>query len=161
MCAAFFLLYYPNKYRDEIARACEEFSVEEDLVRGVIHTESKFRPSAVSAAGAVGLMQLMPDTAAWIAARLGYERTPDLTDPAENIRLGTAYLQYLLNKFPLTDALAAYNAGEGNVLRWQREGREEYPFPETRAYVRRVKCARAVYEKKSAVARFFSSARSY
>lgn len=145
-CVAFFCAYYPRKYSHAIGEACRAYGVEENLVRGVIHAESKYKPAAISPAGAVGLMQLMPATALWVAEMLGEPTLAlDLTDPAANIRLGTAYLGYLLKKYPLSDAIAAYNAGEGNLLKWKNEGREEYGFAETRAYVKRVLHARKIY----------------
>ncbi len=145
-CVAFLYAYFPRKYNAEIAAACREFGVEENLVRGVIHTESKFRPKARSQAGAVGLMQLMPATAVWLADRL-HEPTLalDLTHAPSNIRLGVSYLAYLLQKYPLRDALAAYNAGEGNLLKWRAEGRESYGFAETRSYVKKVLRAKKIY----------------
>ena len=139
---------YPNKYSNEIRSACREFEVDENLVRAVIRTESKYRPDAQSRAGAVGLMQLMPSTAVWIAEKIGSPQSAvKLTEPSENIRLGTAYLKYLTEKYSLADALAAYNAGEGNLLRWRSEGREEYGFKETREYVKKVLRSKKVYEK--------------
>lgn len=146
--AVFLSFYYPKKYNAEIRAACERYDVDENLVRGVIHAESKFKPRAVSGAGAVGLMQLMPSTAEWIAAQTdNADLASDLFDPAANIMLGTAYLKYLLDKFPLRDALAAYNAGEGNLIKWQAENLTEYPYKETRDYVKRVIRAKTVYEK--------------
>ena len=78
---------------------------------------------------------------------LGAQSAVKLTEPSENIRLGTAYLKYLTEKYSLADALAAYNAGEGNLLRWRSEGREEYGFKETREYVKKVLRSKKVYEK--------------
>ena len=136
--ALFLSVAYPNKYSNEIRSACREFEVD----------ESKYRPDAQSRAGAVGLMQLMPSTAVWIAEKIGSPQSAvKLTEPSENIRLGTAYLKYLTEKYSLADALAAYNAGEGNLLRWRSEGREEYGFKETREYVKKVLRSKKVYEK--------------
>lgn len=144
--AVFLQVFYPRRYEWEIAEASREFGVEEELVYAVIRTESRFRPRVQSGAGAQGLMQLMPSTAAWIAESIGESGlAADLFDSSANIRLGTAYLRYLTDKYPLSDALAAYNAGEGNLLRWRKEGREEYGFKETRAYVKKVLSARKVY----------------
>lgn len=141
-------LIYPQKYKTEITEACERYGVPESLVRAVIKTESGYRPSAVSGAGAVGLMQLMPQTAKETAMRLGDESLCEqLTDVRANITLGTAHLAYLLNKYALSDALAAYNAGEGNLLKWKAEGKTEYPFKETRDYVQKVLRAERAYRK--------------
>ena len=138
---------YPLDYAAEIDAASREFSLEPSLIRGVIRTESGYDPRAQSGAGAEGLMQLMPATARSVALMLGEPAlADDLYSPAANIRLGAAYLRYLLGKYELADALAAYNAGEGNLLRWRAEGRAEYGFAETRAYVNKVLRSRNVYK---------------
>jgi len=100
-----------------------------ELVAAVVHTESKFVPTARSGAGAVGLMQLVPRTGHWLGAS-------NLTDPAQNIMAGAKYLRYLVDRFDgnTTKAVAAYNAGEGNVRRFGGVP----PFRETRNYVNRV-----------------------
>jgi soluble lytic murein transglycosylase-like protein len=100
-----------------------------ELVAAVVHTESKFVPTARSHAGAVGLMQLVPKTGRWMGAR-------DLTNPAQNIAAGTKYLRYLSDRFDgdQEKIIAAFNAGEGNVRRFGGVP----PFRETRNYVSRV-----------------------
>lgn len=100
-----------------------------ELVAAVVHTESKFMPTARSQAGAIGLMQLVPRTGRWLGAR-------DLTNPVQNITAGAKYLKYLTDRFDGNQdkAIAAYNAGEGNVRRFGGVP----PFRETRDYVRRV-----------------------
>jgi soluble lytic murein transglycosylase-like protein len=105
-------------------------SLSPDLVRAVIQVESAWNPRALSAKGAMGLMQLMPAT----AAAYGVD---DPFDPAENVRAGVAYLRKLIDRFDgRTElALAAYNAGPGAV---ERYGREVPPYRETRNYVRRI-----------------------
>ena len=138
---------YPKKYSREIDYACDRFKVSRSLVRAVILSESGYDERAVSRAGAVGLMQLMPSTAVWIAGEIGEEELAfNLTDPQANITLGTALLAYLLSKYSVPDALAAYNAGEGNLLKWKAKG-SGYEFGETRAYVKRVVAAEKVYRK--------------
>src|SRR5712692_1962629 len=101
-----------------------------ELVAAVVNTESKFQPTARSGAGAIGLMQLVPRTGRWLGAR-------DLTNPAQNIMAGTKYLKYLTERFggDQQKAIAAYNAGEGNVRRFGGVP----PFRETRNYVQRVR----------------------
>lgn len=101
-----------------------------ELVAAVVHTESKFKPTARSGSGAVGLMQLVPRTGRWMGAQ-------DLTNPAQNITAGTKYLRYLNDRFDgdTQKAIAAYNAGEGNVRRFGGVP----PFRETRNYVSRVR----------------------
>ncbi|RPD88191.1 lytic transglycosylase domain-containing protein [Luteimonas sp. 100069] len=118
-----------NAYRDEVARAAQEHGVEEAIVRAIMHAESAFNPNALSRAGAQGLMQLMPAT----AARFG---VVNAFDPEQNIRGGVKYLAWLLKRFngDLTLAAAGYNAGEGAV---QRHGGVP-PYAETQRYVVRV-----------------------
>lgn len=116
-------------YSSEIAAAAREFGVEEAVVRAVIHAESAFNPTALSRAGAQGLMQLMPAT----ARRFGVS---DAYDASQNIRGGVQYLSWLLRRFngDLTLAAAGYNAGEGAV---DRHGGVP-PYNETQYYVKRV-----------------------
>ena len=118
------------------------------LLAAVIYAESKFDPAARSAAGAVGLMQLLPDTARGIATRTGGDRfvVDDLLDPELNVRYGSWYLRSLLDRYDddVRTALAAYHAGPGNVDAWRRKG-VGIQFPETRAYVSRVLDAQRVY----------------
>jgi len=101
-----------------------------ELVAAVVHTESKFVPTARSNRGAVGLMQLVPKTGRWLGAS-------NLNDPAQNIQAGAKYLRYLTDRFSgdQQKAIAAYNAGEGNVRRFNGVP----PFKETRNYVQRVR----------------------
>lgn len=111
-----------------IAEAAREFALDPDLIAAVIGTESAFHPLAVSPKGAQGLMQIMPET----GRELGLS---DPFDPAANIRAGSRYLKEQLLRFATPEeALAAYNAGPGNVL---KHGGVP-PFPETRNFVRRV-----------------------
>ena len=118
-----------SAYSGEIAAAAREFGVEESIVRAIIHAESAYNPTALSRAGAQGLMQLMPAT----ARRFGVS---DSYDAAQNIRGGVQYLSWLLKRFNgnLTLAAAGYNAGEGAV---DRHGGVP-PYSETQRYVQRV-----------------------
>jgi hypothetical protein len=104
--------------------AAKQHAVPAALILGVIQVESSFRPAVCSHAGACGLMQLMPRTAASLARQLKWE-DHDVSDPAFNIEAGTAYLAWLNRYFKgdLTLALAGYNAGPMRVRRWQRAGR--------------------------------------
>lgn len=117
-------------FGDAILRAGRRWGVDPLLLAAVVQAESGFDPGAVSVQGALGLMQVMPDTAAL------YRPSADLLDPRDNLEIGARYLATQLQQFdgdvPL--ALAAYNAGPGNVLRFAGIP----PFAETRAYVRRV-----------------------
>lgn len=147
---AFFIGIYafwvPKRREALICAKAEEFGVEEELVFAVIRAESNFRADAVSGAGAIGIMQLMPSTAQFMQTILG--SSGELTDPEENIRLGVGYLRYLSDRFDrLEEILAAYNAGEGTVRRWLSDPELTnsngelicIPYPETRSYVRRTK----------------------
>jgi len=118
-----------DAYKSEISSAAQQYGVEEAVVRAIIHAESAFRPNAMSHAGAQGLMQLIPGT----AARFG---VADSFDPAQNIRGGVAYLSWLMQRYKsnLTLVAAAYNAGEGAV---DRNGGVP-PYSETQRYVERV-----------------------
>lgn len=137
-----------TKYIDLILQAADEFSVPYPLIYAVIRAESDFRAGAISSVGATGLMQLMPETFRFVGEELLNEPTAPakITDPAVNIRYGTAYLSYLLSRFPaLTTALAAYNAGEKRVTEWlsdERLARDgtllQIPFQETENYVAKV-----------------------
>jgi soluble lytic murein transglycosylase-like protein len=124
------LVLNTRAYRREIEAAALDFGVDQAIVRAVIHAESAFEPHAMSAAGAQGLMQLMPAT----AIRFGVH---DAFDAAQNIRGGVQYLAWLLKHFDgnLDEALAGYNAGENAVGRYN----DVPPYPETRYYVSRVK----------------------
>ncbi len=143
--ALFFAVRYPRKYTRQIEQNCAAFDVEPALVRAVIAVESSYRPQAVSVKGALGLMQLMPATAADVAKNLGEPHLcENLTDPDCNIRLGVAHLSSLLKKYSKVDALAAYNAGEGNLKQWKQQNRE--PFPETQQYIKKVLKAERFYK---------------
>lgn len=114
-----------GRYEAWITEAAAKYDVDPNLLMAVIKCESDFNRMAVSRAGAQGLMQLMPDTARLVKVK-------DSFDPRQNIEGGTRYLKYLLDSFATTElALAAYNAGEGNV---RRHGGIP-PFKETRNYV--------------------------
>ena len=122
---------YPPRFDRIIDQHASRNKVRADLVRAVIQVESGYDPRAVSAKGALGLMQLMPQTARELGVRNPF-------DPEENIRGGTSYLRQLLERFDQDEelALAAYNAGPQAVVRY---GQRVPPYRETRNYVRKVR----------------------
>ncbi|MEO8032984.1 MAG: lytic transglycosylase domain-containing protein [Acidobacteriota bacterium] len=156
----FLKMYYPMKFEDTIRKNGKRFGVDPYLVMGLILQESYFNPKAKSRVGATGLMQLMPPTAKELARRLhGPFGTPHLENPENNIELGTAHFKDLINLFHGNTqlAIASYNAGQGNVMKWRRtapnkpmdEFLEAIPFPETRNYVKRVTLISATYRRMS------------
>lgn len=140
-------LWYPLRYQQIVRGHARNYDLDPDLLAAVIYQESKFRADARSDSGAIGLMQLLPDTAKGIALHTGGTafRVADLYNPELNVRYGAWYLRHLLNKYAdERTALAAYNAGQDNVDRWRRAGRG-IVFPETRAYVKRVEELKKIY----------------
>ncbi len=117
-------------YDDLIRKAALRYGVDPSLVHAVIRAESNYAATARSWRGARGLMQLMPQTLRTYQVRNGF-------DPTANIDAGTRHLRTLLDRYPLAQALAAYNAGEAAVLRYGGIP----PFPETRSYVARILAA--------------------
>lgn len=128
---------YLTQFKREIGQASRKHAVNSALIKAVIHAESSFRPNVVSKVGAQGLMQLMPET----AKELGVNKPFDIK---ENISGGTQYLAKLLTIFKgdISLATAAYNSGASNV---QRYGGVP-PFPETQAYVKRIKILHKRYQ---------------
>ncbi len=160
-------IFYPVKYMNHIKKYAAEYAVDPYLIMSIIKSESNFKPDAVSHKQASGLMQIIKPTAQWIADRLNltdfeYEQ---ITDPALNIKMGCYYMSYLLNLYDGNEknALAAYNAGEGNVSRWladdaySKDGVTllQIPYPETRQYITKVmnnqKIYRLLYKIRPAV----------
>jgi soluble lytic murein transglycosylase-like protein len=119
----------PSSYLEMINRSCERFGVDPSLVRAIVKVESDYNPFAISRKGAMGLMQLMPQTASDLNVKNSFS-------PHENIEGGVRYLRYLLDRYEgnLTLALAAYNSGETAVKRWGTVP----PFKETKDYVKKV-----------------------
>lgn len=156
-------LFYPLPHREVVYSMAAQYDVDPFLVFAIIRAESKYQTWAESPAGAKGLMQIMPDTAAWIAGQMKIKdfKTEDLYDPELNIRMGCWYLSQLEKEFddslPLT--VAAYNAGRGKVSNWVQSGQwqgsaqdlQDIPFPETRNYVKNVlsnyKAYHSIYDR--------------
>lgn len=147
---------YPRDYSEFVTRYAAEYGVPESIVYAVIKVESDFESNALSHAGAVGLMQLMPDTFVWLSEKLGdgYDAGM-LYDPETNIRYGVYYLSSLYREFALWNSVyAAYNAGPTRVREWSADPRYadengalvSIPFEETRNYVARVEEAVELYE---------------
>ncbi len=148
---------YPIHYQQEIARVADRYHLDPYLVAAVVRTESDYDPKAVSHAGAVGLMQLMPDTATWVTGLDAWKgpSDPALTDVNDNLELGACYLAYLTQRFAgdLLAALAAYNAGQGVVDSWLASGDHkalqfaDIRFGETKAFVQKVQHYRDLYKR--------------
>jgi soluble lytic murein transglycosylase len=152
----------PLRHDDIIRQQAADKDLDPALIAGVIFAESHFRDQT-SQAGAKGLMQLMPETADYIAEKSGGTAfvQGDLATPQVNIAYGSWYLRYLLDKYDGREALAlaAYNAGQGNVDAWLADvgargehfrAADHIPFPETRDYVKKVLAAREDYRREYA-----------
>jgi len=139
---------YPLEYEQVIRAYAEERHLDPTLVAAVIYAESRFDPNVVSDAGAVGLMQVLPETGRFIARSTGGTGfvAADLRDPDLNVRYGTWLLDYLRRRYDgdVETALAAYHAGPANVDEWRRTG-SGIQFPETQAYVDEVTRVRQIY----------------
>ena len=150
-------ILYPFPYRAEIEQHARNYQVDKFLAVSVMKAESNFYEDAHSASGAIGLMQLMPETADWIAYCLNEEppTIDEIKDCDRNIKYGIWYLAELEDEFFGNEilTLAAYNAGRGNVRYWMEEnGWDEdfsdidaIPYSETRNYVKRVLHCREKY----------------
>jgi len=144
-------------YAQSIKKSAYKYGLEPETVAAVIKAESNFDKNAVSQKGAIGLMQLLPETADYIAEKTGYAEKINLKSADCNIELGCAYLAYLFEKFTTErEVLCAYNAGEGRVTAWlsdeaySSDGKtlEYIPFSETREYVGRVEKYKQEYSAK-------------
>lgn len=149
---------YPLSYEDAIETYSRQYDLDKYLVMGIISTESGFDVDAESHKEARGLMQLKDDTALWCVEEFGLGIEPeDIHTPEVNIQIGCAYMRFLIDKYEgnTLTAIAAYNAGPGNVDDWlsqprySRDGNElaMIPFAETSAYVKKVQKRAKVYDK--------------
>ena len=153
-----FSAFYPQVYEQQLKESYQNFSLPKGSIEGIMREESLFQKEAVSWVGATGLMQLMPGTARLLQKQLpNGNEFQDLTDPKQNIFLGTTYFSKMKSDFneQLPLAIMAYNAGPGNVRKWLKrlkngtveldEFIEDIPFQETRGYVKRVLRTMSVY----------------
>jgi soluble lytic murein transglycosylase len=152
-------LWYPLEHEETLRQEAARNRLDPALVAAVINTESGFVADSRSSQGAVGLMQVQPDTARFIAGLPGRPSpSPDrLAEPDVNIAYGARFLRYLIDRYRSVDlALAAYNGGPANLGRWLDEARargealrvpDDIPFAETRGFVRKVREAIPIYRR--------------
>lgn len=144
-------LFYPIHYKDEIRSSAQHYEVDPFMIAAIIKVETNFKNSSESPKGALGLMQIMPDTANWVIMKtklleVTLDEVKDI--PEKNIEIGTWYLKSLSEQFDGNQIamIAAYNAGPTNVRNWLKTGKwdgqlettKQIPFGETRHYVQRV-----------------------
>lgn len=149
-------MIYPLEYKEYILINSQMNDIEPNLVAAIINVESNFNKEAVSKKDAIGLMQILPETAKWIADNndmIEFEEYM-LYDPVTNIKLGSWYIKNLIEQFDSLDlALAAYNGGSGNVTNWLKDKKysedgvklDSIPFKETEKYVEKVKNQSKIY----------------
>ena len=147
---------YPLEYTDLVNKAAKDYNLQPALIYGVIHTESRFDPQAGSSVGALGLMQIMPETFDWLQEKRGETgkyTTEDLYTPSVNIDYGSYLLRYFLDYYGNEKcAVAAYNAGF-EVSNWLEDPNcspdgmtlDVIPYPETSEYVVKVESAKQKY----------------
>lgn len=149
---------YPLFHTDIIVKEAAAYELDPYFVAAVIYCESSGRETVVSHKGATGLMQIMPKTGEWIAEKLEMDDYSEerLKEPEVNIRMGCWYLSYLFKRYEgnSVHALAAYNAGPGNVSKWLEDPQytqdgqlTDIPFDETAAYVKKVLAAQEKYRE--------------
>jgi len=157
-CNFIFKIIYPLHYKEIIKKYSDEYDLDIYLVAAVIRAESKFDTNAISPKGARGLMQISSITGEWASQELNIEGYSEdiLYSPDVNVRIGCWYLDKLKKEFDnnLSNVLAAYNAGSGNVSKWLRNDKYstnrtdliEIPFTETKNYIERVKRNYKIYK---------------
>lgn len=148
--------FYPIEYSEEVEKYSKEYNVDKNLIYAIIKAESNFNEKAESSKGAKGLMQLMYTTAKDVAKKVDIEIDEEkILEPNININLGTKYISILLEKYHNNElALAAYNAGSGNVDNWIEENTlkkdgtdaEKIPYKETNNYVRKILRSYKIYK---------------
>lgn len=151
-------LVYPLSYGDVIEKSAGEYGLDSTLIMGIISAESNFDSTARSNKDAHGLMQLKDETALWCVENLSVGVSQeDIRKPEANIRIGCAYIRYLIDLYGgnTHTAIAAYNAGLGNVNKWLSDTRysdggtalHTIPFSETEAYVEKVERRSIIYQR--------------
>lgn len=148
---------YPVKYEAYISKYATECDIATITIASIINVESGYNPNAKSKAGAIGLMQIMPDTAKYICEIKGIDFVfDDLKIPEKNIEIGCYYFKYLLNKFKNQDtAICAYNAGETIVKNWLKNTNysddfitlKNIPYKETKNYLNKINKNIKIYKK--------------
>ena len=149
-------IFYPKKFSNYVEKYSGEYGLEDNLVYAVIKSESNFESNAVSHKDAKGLMQISEMTGLWAAEALEIKdyTAESLFNPEINIRIGCWYLRKMLDQFNVEKtALAAYNAGSGNVSGWLLENcytsdgvnLDSIPFDETKKYVQKVENVKKIY----------------
>lgn len=149
---------YPLSHRSQIEECSKKYELDKYLIMGIISAESNFDSGAKSNKDAHGLMQLKDETALWCVDHFGLDiKKDDIRKPEANIEIGCAYMDYLIELFDgnILTAIAAYNAGPGNVNKWLSDPRysdgkgklERIPFSETAAYVTKVQKRAKIYRK--------------
>lgn len=154
----FYAYFYPMKYYEEIVGVSQKYDIDGALVASIANVESNFKNDAKSNKGAIGIMQIMPSTAEWIASKLNKEYAEEmLYEPSYNIELGAYYLSYLIDSFEDEKlVICAYNAGQGNVSNWlankeySSDGKSlnKIPFKETENYLNKVTKNYRYYKNK-------------
>lgn len=149
--------FYPLKYSEYVDKASEDYGVKKELIYAMIRTESHFKKNAVSSAGAIGLMQLTPETYEWLCNKRDIEYVDDgLYKPSINIDFGTYLISYLFDEFGDEKlVIAAYNAGPDNVKKWLKDPEyssdgktlDNIPYSETEKHVDKVLDAEKKYKK--------------
>jgi len=150
---------YPVTYSEYVQKYSKQYNLDEHLVYSMIKAESGFNPNAVSPRNAKGLMQIIDSTGVWAAEKMKIENfeTDQLMEPETNIRIGCWYIARLLKQYNHNTelALAAYNAGSGNVSKWLKDKTlskdgttlDRIPFEETRNYVNKINKYRNMYKR--------------
>ena len=146
--ALFYSYNYPMKYSENIKEYAKNYNVKGAILASIANVESNFRENAVSNKGAIGIMQLMPSTAKWIAEKMNEPYQEEkLYDGEYNLKLGSYYIAYLINYFDDEKlGICAYNAGQGNVMAWLNDSKfsddgktlKQIPYKETKEYYQKV-----------------------